>query len=181
MSKLAKQAVKLAGSDEAEMFSQHHPSGCVYTVASMPFSSPGQESHLLLCWWNTLSSCRVGCGHIDESVQEQRVSSERPILHRALPKAYVFEAANNQETIVHSNLSGNIFVCVCMCVLASNLAVVTQHSWAACPFLSAGVSSSSQGPRRGLELEQMVWGCSEIPLPRAASSAAPAPWCAECA
>lgn len=68
--------------------------------------------------------------------------------------------------------SVEIFVCacVCVCVLASSLAMVTQHKWAACPFLSAGASSSSQGPRRGMKGEQMVWGCSEIPLPRAVSS-----------
>lgn len=41
---------------------------------------------------------------------------ELPVLHGGLPKAYVFKTANNQETIVHSNLSGNIFVCVCVCV-----------------------------------------------------------------
>ena len=41
---------------------------------------------------------------------------ELPVLRGGLPKAYVFKAANNQETIVHSNLSGNIFVCVCVCV-----------------------------------------------------------------
>lgn len=76
---------------------------------------------------------------------------ELPVPRGGLPKAYVFEIANHQGTIVHSNLSGNIFVCVCVYVLASNLAMVTQHKWAACPFLSAGASSSSQGPRRGRE------------------------------
>lgn len=64
------------------------------------------------------------------------------------------------------------YLCVCTRALASNLAMVTQHTWAACPFLSAGVSSSSQGPRRRMKLEQMVWGCSEIPMPRAVSSPA---------
>lgn len=95
---------------------------------------------------------------------------ELPVPRGGLPKAYVFEIANHQGTIVHSNLSGNIFVCVCVYVLASNLAMVTQHKWAACPFLSAGASSSSQGPRRGMKGEQMVWGCSEVPVPRAVSS-----------
>lgn len=109
-----------------------------------------------------------------------RSALEWPVLRGGQPKAYVFKTANNQETIVHSNLSGNIFVCVCVCVcvdvLASNLAMVTQHKWAACPFLSAGVSSSSQGPRRGMEQEQMVWGCSKIPVPRAVSSPVTALW-----
>lgn len=41
---------------------------------------------------------------------------ELPLLCGGLPKAYVFKIANNQETIVHSNLGGNIFVCVCVCV-----------------------------------------------------------------
>lgn len=91
------------------------------------------------------------------------------------------QASKEIKSPLFTATSVEIFVCVCACVcaLASNLALVTQHTWAARPFLSAGASSSSQGPRRRMKREQMVWGCSQIPAPRAVSSAARALWRAQ--
>jgi len=69
-------------------------------------------------------------------------------------------------------------VCVCMC-WHPIWQWLLSTSGRPCPFLSAGVSSSSQGPRRRMKLEQMVWGCSEISMPRAVSSPDRASWHAE--
>lgn len=103
------------------------------------------------------------------------------LAQRATPRCpLVFRPANKSRAHCSQQPRWKyLCVCACVCALASNLALVTQHTWAARPFLSAGASSSSQGPRRRMKREQMVWGCSEIPAPRAVSSAARALWRAQ--
>lgn len=115
-------------------------------------------------------------------VWHRRGTTSLLLAQRATPRCpLVFRPANKSRNHCSQQPRWKyLCVCVwCVCVLASNLAPVTQHTWAARPFLSAGASSSSQGPGRRMKREQMVWGCSEILAPRAVSSAARASWRAQ--
>jgi len=96
---------------------------------------PGQSSCPVLRWWNTSSAGSVGCGNVNESVQEQEGQrlnclfsvedcQRHMCLRQQIIKRPLFIATSVEIFLC-------VYVCVCVYVLASNLAMVTQHKWAA--------------------------------------------------